>query len=237
MAKTAGAQVLWRIFSTRIGRKAFLFALPLAFMMLLIPKLSIFGAVLFSGTIASRLNDVGWSRWHSVWLTAWSVLAVIVARAHPVAGIALAQHRAALGTIELPLFILLLGLGLFPSQDQVNRFGPVPLSFREYWHMHRDRRTYRKAYRKLGPQLKQLAAEQKMLSGRVQELNKRMRELRAAGNPFAADGMKKEFDEAVMASKESFDRFELVHSRLEPARKQFEKSRSRMTEIFRFKLD
>ena len=120
-----------QLFSNRSGRKTFLVTLPFAFILLFLPGASIFATILFAGAVASRLNDLGRSRWHAAWLTLWMLLVVTMAQALPARGTSMAQHQAGLGLVELPLFILLLALGLWPGQKQANRFGPVPAGFRQ----------------------------------------------------------------------------------------------------------
>ena len=221
MANERGKSIYERMFSNRTGRIGFFLGLPFAFIMLFIPTASIIGTFLFAGLIASRLNDIGRSRWHAAWLTVWMLLVVTMAEAHPAHGITMAQHRAGLGLIELPLFILLLVLGLFPGQKQGNSFGPAPLGLRGFWKARRDARAYRKLSRKLLPQMKSIMAQNKVLSTKVQELNTRLQERRAAGDSEAVKALQAEFAKAVEASQAGHARFQAVNAQLEPARNQF----------------
>ncbi len=220
------------IYSSRTGPKVFMVTAPIASLMMLSmqPLILVVGAILFGGAISSRLNDIGRSRGHAVWITMWALL--IAAMAYDVT-----HHRvphsqlAALGLLELPLFILLVALGCWPGQKEANAFGPPPNSFVEIYHRigsilsrssprrSRARKAYGTAYARLRPEMEEIIKANAEGQARINELLEALKNARSMGlTPDMTAGIKREFDIAIAESQKRQERFDFLTEQLKPAR-------------------
>lgn len=114
---------------------------------------------LLAGAFASRLNDIGWSRWHACWLMAWAVLAKLIMMA-PV-GPALSLHAKGqdFAVIGWPFLAIAVLLAVPRSQTAENRFGPPPLGWREYWRGRAASTAFLKTYKRSQPAINAMMAQ------------------------------------------------------------------------------
>jgi uncharacterized membrane protein YhaH (DUF805 family) len=152
-----------RLFNARTGRKAYLAVLPIVLLFFL--GVHLVGMILFlpltAGMFASRLNDIGWSRWHAAWLTAWGLLAKLILMAPPPPPEQLQARGLTILVTVFPFLILAVLLGFPKGENGENRFGRPPLSWREFWAGWKARKQFRETYRATKPAVDALMVEMK----------------------------------------------------------------------------
>jgi hypothetical protein len=210
-----------RVFSSRTGRKMYICALFFVLALPLLPPLGgAIGAGLFAATMASRLNDIGRSRWHALWLTAWFALAVVLGQSHA-------------AVIALPLALIVLAIGVLPGQKQANRFGPVPPGFREWLGLWRTYRATQRSTRKYLPRIRALRTEQDEKLHLMREAEARLKAALAAGDASALGLRKTEFDTAAANLRACTARLHALNTEMKPVvedwRRTIEQARERAT--------
>lgn len=224
-------------FDSRTGNKSYLVLMSIFLVLLLTLKyFSFILAFFFAGCVASRLNDIGWSRWHAAWLTVWAILVkfmivgALAGTAH--SGTA---HDGEIRLVELPLFVLLVGLAFVPGTKVANQFGPRPMGLREFWNARASGRKFRKAFLANKPEHDRLLAEMKSINARIQQLSAE----------YAANVDRLGFEEARTARKDLDQahanfaviqaKIKDVQARWQPAQEAFKPSLNRTMEILDYR--
>lgn len=171
-----------RFFNSRWSWKGYLFVMPCSLLLFLaLGRASIAIGALFLCAVVSRLNDIGWRRWHCIWLGAWALFAKLVLSGAMQDGQLTVAERGAVGIVELPLFLLLIALAFIPGQKDDNKFGPKPISMRKAFFDFRDKREKLKNALKPAQDYVQAFTanrpEQEALRTKINEQNERMQEL------------------------------------------------------------
>jgi uncharacterized membrane protein YhaH (DUF805 family) len=208
-----------RLFNSRTGRKAYLGVLPIVLLFFL--GVHLVGMILFlpliAAAFASRLNDIGWSRWHAAWLTAWGLLAKLIFMAPPPPHDQLQARGVTILVIVFPFLILSVLLGLVRGEKGENRFGPRPLSWREFWAARSASKTFRETYRAAKPAVVALLAEMKAAQDRSTRLSEEYRaELKVVGID-GARAKKAELDAARAQFNDALARVQAAQAELRPS--------------------
>jgi uncharacterized membrane protein YhaH (DUF805 family) len=152
-----------RLFNDRTGRKTYLAILPIVLLFFL--GVHLVGMILFlpltAAAFASRLNDIGWSRWHAAWLTTWGLLAKLILMAPPPPPEQLQARGLTILVTVVPFLILAILLGFPKGEKGENRFRRPPLSWREFWAGRTARKQFRETYRATKPAVDALMVEMK----------------------------------------------------------------------------
>lgn len=227
-----------RVFDSRTGNKTYLLLMPILLVLLIALKFFalIFG-VLFAGCVTSRLNDIGWSRWHAGWLTVWAILVkFMIVGALAVAPHSGNAHSGGIGMIELPLFVLLVGLAFVPGTKVTNRFGPKPMTLGEFWNARASGKKFRKAFLANKPEHDRLLADMNAVNARIQHLSA---EYAANLGRFGLEGAssgRKDLDKAHADFAVLQAKIKEVQARWLPAQEAFQPSLNRTMEVLGYRL-
>jgi uncharacterized membrane protein YhaH (DUF805 family) len=226
-----------RVFDSRTGNKTYLVLMPILLVLLLALKFfAIIFGVLFAGCVVSRLNDIGWSRWHAAWLTVWAILVKFMI----VGALAAATHSGnahvgGIGLVELPLFVLLVGLAFVPGTKVTNRFGPKPIGLREFWNARASGKKFRKAFLANKPENDRLLAEMNAVNARIKHLSA---EYTANVDRLGLEGARserKDLDQAHADFAVLQAKVREVQARWLPAQEAFKPSLNRTMEILDYR--
>lgn len=188
-------------FNSRCGSKWYFIAMPVMMLLFLgLTSLAFLPAFGLAACFATRLNDIGRSRWHLTWLMGWSILAKLVLVGSVISAQKGDPIPGAFAVVGWPLFIVAIVLGVWRGERSANRFGPAPLSWREY----RNARSLKGArltqFKAKGAELSQIAADMKVVQAEIVE---RMADYRATFARLTADEAKIKND-ALDAARAKF---------------------------------
>ena len=160
------------LFNNRIGPKHYLAVMPVLFAFLLLAPtfLEILPATLLAAAFVTRLNDIGWPRWHALWLMGWAVLAKLILMAPLNPAISLHDKQQAFALVSWPFLAVALLLAVPWARRMENRGGPPPLGWREFWRARAANKAYLKAFRKSEPAIQALMGQMRA----AQEINSRL---------------------------------------------------------------
>ncbi len=224
------------VFRSRTGWKSYLFVMPIALLLVLSLKFFWFVfSLLLAGCIASRLNDIGWWRWHCIWLTAWALFVKLVFSGVLQDGHMTLDERGALGLVELPLFLLLLIIAFVSGQKETNSFGPKPISFREFIKGRKTTNQFKRAYRMNEIESRTLSQQLNIQLEKIKELSEQFqKDVKLAGEN-VANVDRSELDAAYLSFYQTKAKCDEVRSRWEPSQVGHEQWMRRQSEILNYR--
>jgi len=236
--RTPKTTSLTRPFSSRTGPKWYLVVMlfvALLFLALRPVSLMVPLGFLLAGAFASRLNDIGWSRWHAGWLMGWAVLAKLIVMAPVGPALSLHAKGQAFAVIGWPFLAVAVLLAVPRSQAAENRFGPLPLGWREFWQARGANRAFRKIYKRSQPAINAMMVEMRAAQENNARLSKEyLDELKRFGID-GANKKKKELDAGRAQFNAILARVTAAQAEMKPSQEAARRGQQRIGQVLAYR--